>query len=114
MSKSLFQEPHLQVRFGPDNPDYNQEGVEYLLQACVLMKISLSKILVFVIQTWLAKGLCNLIGERREESGIFKFRNDFSVSTAWDSAPLGPDRILLTVSRNGLSDTSPPQVRNRR
>ena len=93
-----------------DNPDYNQEGMEYLLQAMCADENIIVQNIGLRDPDMAAKGLCNLIGERREESGIFKFREDFSVSTAWDSAPLGPDRILLTVSRNGLSDISPPQV----
>ena len=93
-----------------DHPDYNQEGMEYLLQAMCADENIIVQNIGLRDPDMAAKGLCNLIGERRDESGIFKFREDFSVSTAWDSAPLGPDRILLTVSRNGLSDISPPQV----
>ena len=93
-----------------DNPDYNQEGMEYLLQAMCADENIIIQNIGLRDQAMAAKGLCNLIGERREESGIFKFKNEFSIPTAWDSAPLGPDRIHLTVSRNGLSDISPPQV----
>ena len=98
------------VEIRTDNPDYNQEGMEYLLQAMCADENIIVQNIGLRDPDMAAKGLCNLIGERREESGIFKFREDFSVSTAWDSAHLGPDRILLTVSRNGLSDISPPQV----
>ena len=93
-----------------DNPDYNQEGMEYLLQAiCADENITLQNIGLRDTEMS-AKGLCNLIPERKEELGKLKFRYEFTDQSSWDSAQSGPDRIHLKVSRNDLSDIFVPQI----
>ena len=92
-----------------DNPDYNKEGMEYLLQAIwadeniTLQNIGLRD------TEMSAKGSV-ISSRKKEEFGELKFRYEFTDQSSWDSAPSGPDRIHLKVSRNDLSDILVPQI----